>query len=115
MTLNVDHESTKPTKLYKLTGADRKIYLSETPGTLGGWRGGKIYGRLDCASALRNIAKGNYVKERVFFADEATAIAAGYRPCARCMPEKYAQWKATQPPKKEQGKTLMPKISRVLK
>ena len=103
MTLNVDHKSTKPTKLYKLTGADRKIYLSETPGTLGGWRGGKIYGRLDCASALRNIAKGNYVKERVFFADEATAIAAGYRPCARCMPGKYSQWKATQQPKKEQG------------
>ena len=46
---------------------------------MGGWRGGKIYGRLDCASALRNIAKGNYGKERVFFADEATAIAAGYR------------------------------------
>jgi methylphosphotriester-DNA--protein-cysteine methyltransferase len=22
----------------------------------------------------------------VFFADEATAVAAGYRPCARCLP-----------------------------
>ena len=99
----MNHESTLPTKLYKLLDADKKIYLSETPGALGGWRGGKIYGRLDCASALRNIAKGNYVKERVFFADEATAIAAGYRPCARCMPGKYAQWKATQQPKKEQG------------
>ena len=62
----------------------------------GGWRGGKLYGKLDCASALRAIAKGGYVKERVFFADEATAIAAGYRPCAKRMPEKYAQWKAAQ-------------------
>ena len=92
----MDHESTQPTKLYKLLGADGKFYQSESPGTLGGWRGGKIYGRLDCASALRNIEKGHYVKERVFFADEASAIAAGYRPCAKCMPEKYAKWKATQ-------------------
>jgi methylphosphotriester-DNA--protein-cysteine methyltransferase len=30
----------------------------------------------------------------VFFADEATAVAAGYRPCAVCLPERYAAWKA---------------------
>jgi methylphosphotriester-DNA--protein-cysteine methyltransferase len=30
----------------------------------------------------------------VFFADEATAIGAGYRPCAVCLPAKYATWKA---------------------
>jgi methylphosphotriester-DNA--protein-cysteine methyltransferase len=30
----------------------------------------------------------------VFFADEATAIAAGYRPCASCMPDEYKAWKA---------------------
>jgi len=34
------------------------------------------------------------VKQRVFFADAATAIAAGYRPCAGCLPEKYKAWKA---------------------
>jgi hypothetical protein len=28
------------------------------------------------------IARGGYVKSRVLFADEQTAIAAGYRPCA---------------------------------
>jgi methylphosphotriester-DNA--protein-cysteine methyltransferase len=33
------------------------------------------------------------VRHRVFFADEATAIAAGYRPCAVCLPERYALWK----------------------
>jgi methylphosphotriester-DNA--protein-cysteine methyltransferase len=63
-------------------------------GTLGGHRGTKIYGRLDCASALRAIARGGYVKYRVFFADEVAAIAAGYRPCGRCMPERYREWKA---------------------
>ena len=31
---------------------------------------------------------------RVFFADEETAIAVGYRPCATCMPDEYAAWKA---------------------
>ena len=62
-------------------------------GTIGGHRGTKIYGRLDCQSALRAIANGGYVKHRVFFADEADAVAAGYRPCAVCMPERYRTWK----------------------
>ena len=76
-------------KKYKLIGADGKEYLSEQKGTLGGHRKLKIYGRLDCPSALRHIAKGHYVHERVFFSDEATAIAAGYRPCAVCMKKEY--------------------------
>ena len=63
-------------------------------GTIGGHRGTRIYGRLDCPSALRAIANGGYVKYRVFFADEADAVAAGYRPCAVCMPERYRAWKA---------------------
>ena len=64
-------------------------------GTLGGHRKTRIYGRLDCPSALRKIARGGYVTHRVFFADEAAAIAAGYRPCARCMPERYKEWKVS--------------------
>ena len=83
-------------KIYKLLGADGKIYESTTPGLLGGHKQLKIYGRLDCPSALRYIAKGQYVKHRVFFKDEETAIAAGFRPCARCMPEKYKLWKENQ-------------------
>jgi methylphosphotriester-DNA--protein-cysteine methyltransferase len=79
---------------YTLVGADGRPYDSPTPGTLGGHRRNKVYGRLDCAGARRWIAKGHYVRHRVFFADEATAIAAGYRPCARCMPERYREWKA---------------------
>jgi methylphosphotriester-DNA--protein-cysteine methyltransferase len=80
--------------VYKLIGVDGKQVLSETRGTLGGHRKNKIYGRLDCAGAARWIAKGHYVKQRVFFADEATAIAAGYQPCAGCMPAEYAAWKS---------------------
>src|SRR5207245_1866531 len=45
-------------------------------------------------TALRAIARGGYVKNRVFFADEQTAIAAGYRPCAACLPDTHARWKA---------------------
>jgi methylphosphotriester-DNA--protein-cysteine methyltransferase len=62
-------------------------------GTLGGHRKTRIYGRLDCPSALRAIERGGYVAQRVFFADEAAAIAAGYRPCARCMPDEYRRWR----------------------
>lgn len=83
-----------PARTWLLTGSDGKPYESPIPGTLGGHRGGKRYGRLDCRAALQAIARGGYVKQRVFFRDEETAIAAGYRPCAVCLPEKYAAWKA---------------------
>ena len=65
-------------------------------GTLGGHRKTKIYGRLDCRAALRAISRGGYVNNRVFFLDEASAVSAGYRPCAVCMPEHYARWKAAR-------------------
>ena len=77
---------------YTLLGPDGP-YESPEEGTLGGHRHNKIYGRLDCAGAARWIAKGHYVKHRVFFADEATAVASGYRPCANCLPERYKEWK----------------------
>ncbi|TAM08991.1 MAG: metal-binding protein [Nevskiaceae bacterium] len=80
-------------KTFKLMGPDGKPCISSVPGTFGGHRGGKLYGRLDCRAALQAIARGGYVKHRVFFADEATAVAAGYRPCAVCMPQEYAIWK----------------------
>ena len=86
-------ENKKAHKSYTLIGADKRPYISEIPGTYGGHRKSKIYGRMDCPAAIRAIAKGGYVKERVFFADEQTAIAAGFRPCGVCLPEKYAIWK----------------------
>jgi methylphosphotriester-DNA--protein-cysteine methyltransferase len=85
------------TKTYSLLGADGRAYESETKGTLGGNRRLKIYGRLDCPSALRAIKRGGpYARHRVFFADEASAIAAGFRPCGICMREAYRQWRATE-------------------
>ena len=78
---------------FTLLGADGRPYRSATPGVLGGHRRSRLYGRLDCRSALRAIAAGGYVRHRVFFADEETAIAAGYRPCAVCLPEAYRVWK----------------------
>ena len=83
------------TKQYDLLGADRHPYLSDDPGQFGGHRRHKIYGRLDCPSALRALAAGGYVTHRVFFADEVTAITAGYRPCAVCLPEAYRKGKDT--------------------
>jgi hypothetical protein len=86
----------QPDKIYDLTGADGKLYPSRSKGTLGGHRRNKIYGALDCKGAARWIAKGHYVRQRVFFADEQTAIAAGYRPCFECLREKYKEWKANK-------------------
>ena len=75
-----------------------KPYESPVPGTLGGHRRSRIYGRLDCPGALRWLARGHYAAHRVFFLDESTAVAAGYRPCANCLPAAYADWKARRRP-----------------
>ncbi|GAA5016117.1 Ada metal-binding domain-containing protein [Actinopolymorpha pittospori] len=90
-------------RAYTLVGPDGRPYRSDVPGELGGHRGSRIYGRLDCPSALRARARGGYTRSRVFFADEATAIAAGYRPCGVCLPERYARWKAGLWPRSQRG------------
>ena len=89
---------------YTLTGTDGRRCTSPVKGTWSGHRGGKIYGRLDCPAALRSIERGGYLKNRVFFADEATAIAAGYRPCGACCKNRYQAWKIA----KEQGESWTP-------
>ena len=84
-------------KTYRLIGTDGRSFDSAIKGALGGHRRSKIYGRLDCPGALRAIARGNtYQKSRVFFADEATAITAGYRPCAVCLRDAYRKWRQQQ-------------------
>jgi hypothetical protein len=82
---------------WTLIGPDGASYQSDRPGTLGGHRRAKLYGRLDCRSALQALARGGYARDRVFFLDEHAAQAAGYRPCAVCLPDRYAAWK-TGPP-----------------
>lgn len=79
---------------WRLLDAAGRPYDSPVPGALGGHRRSRIYGRLDCSCAARALARGGYVANRVFFADEPTAITAGYRPCAVCLPEDHARWKA---------------------
>lgn len=83
---------------YTLLGAAGQPFTSAAPGTFGGYRRRRIYGRLDCPSARRALARGHYVDHRVFFADEATAVAAGYRPCGVCLPDAYARWRADRAP-----------------
>ncbi|NBB09840.1 Ada metal-binding domain-containing protein [Pseudomonas sp. SLFW] len=78
---------------WMLIGTDGKPFLSAQRGTFGGHRRTGLYGKLDCRAGLRAIARGGYAKHRVFFLDEPSAIAAGYRPCAVCMPHEYREWK----------------------
>lgn len=76
----------------------RELVRLRTAGELayGGHRKNKIYGTLDCKGAKRWIARGHYVKQRVFFSSESEAINHGFRPCAQCMPERYRKWKKQQ-------------------
>ncbi len=81
-------------KKYRLLGP-AGTYESEHPGELGGNGHAKIYGRLDCPSALRAMKAGTtYQQHRVFFKDEVAAKASGYRPCGTCMRAEYEVWKA---------------------
>ena len=79
---------------FTLRDAHDRPYPSAAPGLFGGHAKSRIYGRLDCRAARAAIARGGpYTRHRVFFAGEAVAVSAGYRPCAVCMPEAYAAWK----------------------
>ena len=83
---------------YTLVGSDGQPHASSVKGTLGGHRRLRVYGRLDCPTALSLIARGRFkVEQRVFFATEADAVAAGYRPCGNCLRERYRAWKASGP------------------
>ncbi len=74
------------------TPADRKAALwsliRKGEITLGGYRKAKIFGLLSCRSGKRMKAEN-----RVFFKNEAEALAAGYRPCGHCMKAQYEHWK----------------------
>lgn len=84
-------------KKYKLFGAEGIVYESEMPGEYGGNRETGVYGRMDCSAALNALKRpdrDHYIQNRVFFKDEATDLAAGFRPCGRCLREKYKQYMA---------------------
>ena len=71
-------------KIYTLLGADGVPYQSPEKGTYGGHGRTKVYGTMDCPVALSLLRRGFQPRHRVFFADEETAIAAGFRPCGAC-------------------------------
>ena len=80
-------------RAWTLMGPDRKPFSSKRRGAFGGHKRSGIYGRLDCPAAARAIARGGYRAHRVFFLNATHARAAGYRPCAVCLPKEYASWK----------------------
>jgi hypothetical protein len=69
-----------------------------TQGTVGGDGKQRVHGTLPCGAARSAIRRWGeaYTRTRVFVADEATAIAAGFRPRGNCMRKQYAKWKARQ-------------------
>jgi methylphosphotriester-DNA--protein-cysteine methyltransferase len=82
-------------RTYVLLDARRRPYDSPVKGLFGGHLLDRVYGRLDCPAAARALTRGGYVKNRVFFADEQTAVDAGFRPCAACLPQEYQRWRSS--------------------
>ena len=89
------HDPGTPVHTYVLLGPDGHPYRSRTPGALAGHSRSRLYGRLDCRARRRAIDRGATTGYRVFFADETAAVAAGFRPCAVCLPDEYHDWKQT--------------------
>jgi len=80
---------------YTLIGRDGLPYASQKKGALGGHGRTKVYGTMDCPVAMSLLRRGFEPSHLVFFADEETAIAAGFRPCGACLRERYAAWRRT--------------------
>jgi hypothetical protein len=80
-------------RTYTLLDPDRQPTRAQ-PAARSAAAGQAAYTAGSTARPLRAIARGGYVSNRVFFADEQTAVGAAYRPCAVCLPDEYAQWKA---------------------
>ncbi len=93
-------------RTYVLTTATGDPVESKTPGQVAASRRTRIYGRLDCPAALKKLRRGGYSSHRVFFADQETALAAGYRPCPTCLQADYESWRADR-----QGAKSSPAIS----
>jgi len=83
-----------------MTQLDIKVYQNLSPiefkrlmraGTIrfAGNRKLKIYGQLRCASGKR-MKKSN----QVFFSSVEEAVSLGFRPCGRCMHQRYIEWRA---------------------
>jgi methylphosphotriester-DNA--protein-cysteine methyltransferase len=51
----------------------------------------KIFGQLNCAAGKRMK-----IENRVFFKERNEALCAGFRPCARCMPKHYREWRKSK-------------------
>jgi methylphosphotriester-DNA--protein-cysteine methyltransferase len=83
-------------RTYTLLDRDGTPYQSATKGRLGGHARTRVYGRLDCPVALSLLRRGFAPRHRVFFADEETAIAAGFRPCGACLRARYREWQVRQ-------------------
>jgi hypothetical protein len=62
--MSLQASKTRPGQLYTLLGPDRKPYPSQTPGRYGGYRPGKLYGRLCCVASTygmlsRKLGRGS--------------------------------------------------------
>lgn len=61
---------------------DGELIKSEIPGEYAGNKIYRIFGRLDCGTGKKLMAKEN----RIFFYSLEDAVKEGYRPCKNCKP-----------------------------
>lgn len=53
----------------------------------------RVFGKATCASANGHMILQKEDQNSILFDDEEKALTMGFRPCGKCMPEAYAEWK----------------------
>ena len=71
------------------------ISILDLPKTICGNKRTKVYGKATCSSTNGHSILNSTLTGCMLFksVDEATGL--GYRPCARCFPKEYAEWKSS--------------------
>ena len=69
------------------------IGILDLPNVLSGNRRTKVFGKASCSSTGGHLILRKEDCDRVLFDNEAIALSAGFRPCAKCLPESYIEWK----------------------
>jgi hypothetical protein len=70
------------------------ISILDLPKIICGNKRTRVYGKAICSATNGHSIINSSLPVCVVFQSEDEAIRLGYRPCAKCMQQEYAKWKA---------------------
>ena len=77
------------------------INILDLPNVLSGNKQTKVFGKGSCSSTNGHLIVNKDDSKRILFENEKAALSSGFRPCAKCLPEVYKEWKKRKEPKND--------------